>query len=254
MQKIDVLDFEMYVREDNGISEELAIYGVHEKKATEVYRNLLKENSIVLEVGANLGYYAIIAARKNCTVISIEPDYDNYEVLCKNMEKYPGTTHNIAISNFEGLAPFTRMSFCNSGHIKRDYESQRYKDWVSNWYVDDITVLVTKLDTFIYNFPAPNVIRMDVEGHEVEVIEGGKEVLKLMPKGSLIFMEVHPIVRNPIDYNEMFHTLFDCGFSIINSQYQKVSKKNGTTIPEDVYDTNISSFHIFFGKSYTYKK
>ena len=55
-------DFELHPS-GRGVSEEMAFFGTHEPVATEAYLEHLREGDHVLDVGANLGYYLLLAAR-----------------------------------------------------------------------------------------------------------------------------------------------------------------------------------------------
>ena len=61
-----------------------------------------------------------------------------------------------------------------------------------------------------------NFLRMDVEGYEVEIIKGMDKVLKLMPKGSILSIEIHPKAYGypfkPII--EMLQTIKDYNFKV----------------------------------------
>jgi len=45
----------------------------------------LPENSVLWDVGANVGVYTLYAARAGCRVIAFEPCINNYELLCRNL-------------------------------------------------------------------------------------------------------------------------------------------------------------------------
>jgi tRNA G37 N-methylase Trm5 len=55
---------------------------------TELLRKLIKPGDVVLDVGANIGYYAVLFGRwvgDGGWVIAVEPEPDNFSLLCRNL-------------------------------------------------------------------------------------------------------------------------------------------------------------------------
>ncbi|MCK4824639.1 FkbM family methyltransferase, partial [bacterium] len=72
---------------DPGISRELAIYHIHEPNAPDLYRNCIKKGMYVVDIGSNLGYYALLASTlvgPRGKVLAIEPEPQNYKLLTIN--------------------------------------------------------------------------------------------------------------------------------------------------------------------------
>jgi hypothetical protein len=73
---------------DPGISRELTVYHIHEPNATGLFRNHVKEGMHVVDIGSNLGYYALLAATlvgPKGRILAIEPEPQNYELLTMNI-------------------------------------------------------------------------------------------------------------------------------------------------------------------------
>src|SRR5690348_7565067 len=65
------------------------LFGSYEEGTTNIFERLLKEGMAVVDVGANLGYYALLAARlvgESGKVYAFEPDPTNYALLTKNIQ------------------------------------------------------------------------------------------------------------------------------------------------------------------------
>lgn len=60
--------------------------GNFEQEETELVKRLLKHVDIVINVGANIGYYCCLAAQENKQVIAFEPIYTNLIYLLKNIK------------------------------------------------------------------------------------------------------------------------------------------------------------------------
>ena len=61
---------------DPGISLELSIYGIHEPITTKIISRKLKKGMVCVDIGANIGYYALLESKsvgRDGKVIEIEP-------------------------------------------------------------------------------------------------------------------------------------------------------------------------------------
>ena len=74
-----------------GVSEELYLFHVHEPTSTEKYLACLSHGDHVLDVGSNIGYYAVLAADKvgrTGRVIGCEPSPGVFEILKQNVQRF----------------------------------------------------------------------------------------------------------------------------------------------------------------------
>ncbi len=65
------------------------LIGEYEPETTDLFVSLLHEGDVVVDIGAHIGYYTLLAARtvgKDGKVFAFEPDPDNYALLVKNVE------------------------------------------------------------------------------------------------------------------------------------------------------------------------
>ena len=67
----------------------LSINGIHEPFTTEIIKKEIKKDDIILDLGANIGYYTLIFAKlvgKKGRVFAFEPEPTNFTLLKKNIE------------------------------------------------------------------------------------------------------------------------------------------------------------------------
>jgi len=189
----------------------------------------LDSNSILLDIGANVGMYTIIAAGVyGAKVYAFEPEPINYSILVKNIilnklsEKiysYPA-----GISDRDGFTNFyikdTRVGGSNhSINVPKDFKLQQMD------YVHRITCISYKLDTLVNKklIEQPTHIKIDVDGLEYLIIENGIEVIQSKELKSLI-IEINP---NLDEHQKMINTLHDHGFNYEKDQVSVAARKDG---------------------------
>lgn len=163
--KIGNLNF-WYRADDKFVGQRIAL-GKYEKYETAIMLGQLNINSVVVDVGANIGYYTLLMAMRAKKVYAIEPDKDCFEILKKNVEEN-GLKNvvliNMAASNKKG-----------EKYLMRDEKNQ------GNSKINDKngeTILTRTLDNMLINEQKISLIKVDTQGWETQVIEGAKKIIK----------------------------------------------------------------------------
>lgn len=163
----------------------LFAFGVYEPFVTETFKRIVKKNAVVLDVGANIGYYTLIAAKlvaENGRVFAFEPEPGNFSLLEKNV-KLNGYKNIVlerkAVSNRTGKANL----------FLRDKAGQHSICQPSMSHVEVETV---SLDDYFRDFEREiNLVKIDVEGAEPLVLQGMSELLTKYRRLKII-MELNP--------------------------------------------------------------
>lgn len=192
--------------EDPGISTDLALDGIREPAATRCYQSALAEldDPLVVDLGANIGYYAMmpLAMHDSAHVIAIEPDPTNVDRLQENvrLNGYQGQVEIIdravGAEREEGTLHRAVNSNC---HTLAEHGVGDYTDGISV----GVEPLPDILDRLGYSMEDVDVLRMDVEGYELEVLRGIGEV----PPGCLCNIEIHTSVLEADEFNEVARRL-----------------------------------------------
>lgn len=107
------LDWGVRMKVTNGsIAHDLLVKGVYEPKTTSLFKKVIREGDIVVDVGAHIGYYTLLASRlvgDTGKVYAFEPEPRNYDLLLKNLEL--NNVKNVvaikkAVSNKKGTLKF----------------------------------------------------------------------------------------------------------------------------------------------------
>lgn len=168
---------------------ELAKNGVYEAFATDLSKKLIKRNGIVIDIGANIGYYSLIFANvvgEKGKVYAFEPDSTNYALLVKNVCTNRLTnviTEQRAVADENGRI---RLYHCliNKG-MHRIFRSEN--DW------DSTEIEAIRLDDYFQSGSRKiNFIKIDIEGAEPAALSGMEQVLNASPDVKIL-TEFHPL-------------------------------------------------------------
>ncbi len=156
-----------------------------------IFEQEVETSESVFDIGANLGYYALMAARHGCRVFAIEPDPRNVELLDRAVERngYGDLidVHPMAISDKFGPLDFHLADATNlSSMQKTQHATEKIKVPAMSLSMFHSRLRAKKQVGFGHTF-----IRMDIEGHEVEALKGMYSLFR-HPFPCKIFMEVHP--------------------------------------------------------------
>ena len=155
-------------------------WGTYEPEQTQAFQKIIQPGDVVFDVGAHYGYYTLLSselAGPKGKVFAFEPSPGNIPRLKKHL--YINHCENVqvielALSDHEGTARFDNHAGSGVGHLSPDGQ---------------IEVQITSLDTIATQLPAPNVLKIDCEGAEVEVLKGGeKTIVSAKPS---IFLSTH---------------------------------------------------------------
>tara|TARA_B100001750_G_C15513174_1_gene605103 strand:+ start:815 stop:1708 length:894 start_codon:yes stop_codon:yes gene_type:complete len=210
--------------DDPGISKELLLTGVHEERTTAIVKKELDKGMTIIEVGANIGYYSLLESRiigEKGVVHAIEPVPDNFQKLTSNIElnnKSNIIPYNFAISNKAGSADFFLTDESNWGSMvdpKSDFISKSMSTKLQKRHKDKISVETKTLDQFVKDeeIQEVNLVRMDIEGYEIQALDGMKRLLQDSTNLRLL-IEVHnKIFTDPKDaLGPTFEMLLGYGF------------------------------------------
>ncbi len=168
-----------------GLTEELVLSGVHEPCASKIYLTKLRAGQTVIDIGSNIGYYVALAdtvLQGTGEIHAFEPDPELVDILRSNCQRLTTktTVNEAAVSSTSGQISFYRSSVSNWGAIVANEKlAQKEEIKVSSVTVDEYCAARSI---------EPDVIRMDVEGAEVETLRGARSSLARQP---LLFMELH---------------------------------------------------------------
>jgi FkbM family methyltransferase len=200
--------------------------GTYEPALQAAIRDWVRTGMVAYDIGANIGYLTLLLARQ----VGAEGRVYAFEALPANLERLAG---NLALNSLEEKVSVVNAAVADrsaptqflvgpSGGMGKAAGSAGRREIA---YTDTITVSGIALDDFVYNDgnPAPQVVKMDIEGGEVLALPGMKRLLSVARP--LVFLELH----GPESAQVAWERLTGAGYQICRMQpgYPRVTTVEG---------------------------
>jgi FkbM family methyltransferase len=184
---------------------------------------LARPGALSIDVGANKGVYSYLLSRITDRVTAFEPNPKMYWVLSRSVPVNVDT-YNVALSNEEGEAEMILPVQRSGRYSNQGGTLQPRKMEDSDKELGSIRVAQRRLDAF--GFKGVTFIKIDVEGFELEVLEGARETLARERPTLLVEIEER---QNKRPLAEAIGTVCDYG-------YTAHFVRNGELAPAAEYD------------------
>ncbi|MBI5316145.1 MAG: FkbM family methyltransferase [Nitrospirae bacterium] len=193
--------FPFYVHKENDvfISEKIRRSGMWEPFETILILSLLSPGDQFIDIGANIGWYTILAALRvgeRGHVFAFEPDKANFEILCANVRGQQlncVSPENRALGRNIGRGMIIRSAINQGDHRIREFASfgagKNSVEEVGIVPLDDYLAQAN-----IFNIARLRVVKLDVQGFEHEVLAGGRQLFSNLPHRTLCFIEFDPVL------------------------------------------------------------
>ena len=195
---------------DTGLTPPLLMHGEFAPTETALFKKLLQPGMVFVDIGANIGFFTLLAARavgNTGKVYAFEPGEEHFILLEKNAQKNEYTniiTVKKAASDSIGTASFYLQNDNLCAHSLLPDESST-----------EVTVETTTLDEYFKTNNKVDVIKVDVEGAEPKVMAGMKQVIAANHKMALL-TEFFPdaLRESGIDPRSYLQDIIDLGFML----------------------------------------
>jgi len=154
------------------------ILGTYEPEVQALYASLLKPGMVVYDVGAHVGFLAMLAAKlvgPRGRVICFEPLPSNIAAIHHNAElnRYANVTVlEVALGNEEGTAEFAISADPGWGRLSAAGPGPAETTGSVNVPVDRLDHVVGAREV-----PLPNIIKIDIEGGEISMLVGSQKTI-----------------------------------------------------------------------------
>lgn len=206
-----------FYENDYIIGASIKMYGEYTQVEVDLLKNYINSTSVVYDIGGNIGYHTVAFASMAKEVHSFEPNDRNYLLLEKNTEHLSNVKlYHSACSNVVGeafISDYDTSTPGNYGECMMSDTGQPCK-----------TVRIDDMD-----LPPPDLIKIDVEGHELKVFQGAYNTIsKHRP---VIFYES----MHGTGFDIIYDTLTQFGYSIYYYPAKNYNPNNFNGVEQNVF-------------------
>ena len=177
---------------DKYVGKSIEAYGHYQLEEKKIFSKYVNEESIVLDIGANIGTHTLWFAQNSKLVIAFEPQRYAFQMLCANMAlnsiqnadcKQLGVGSTREIIEVAFIDPEIENNF--GGLSLQDHSIEKVRE-EKGIHLDGEKIAICKIDDM--GLQKCDFIKIDVEGMEPQVLMGGRTtILDLRP---YIYIEV----------------------------------------------------------------
>jgi len=177
----------------------------YERISMQYWIKICQFSDVILDIGAYHGIYALVAASisPGKKVYAFEPVKESFNKLMRNirLNNFPIKAFNCAISDKDGVAEFYNIDSSANliGSLNKESFTQSEKLVMQTMPVRSVGSIMKE-----FNLPKIDLIKLDVEGHELDVLRGMFDYLK-RDKPSLILEVLNE--ENALRINDLFKDL-----------------------------------------------
>lgn len=187
------------------------------------------DGATFFDIGANIGLYSILVGvfDPDGSVFAFEPFPETVARLRRNSDTFAAaiTVFELAVSDTDGNGSLQLADSPTDHHLRSEGDDE----------TDSIPVQTTTIDRLRQNgdVPEPDIVKIDVEGAELDVLHGMEETLSTADR-VILYCEVHDpqLTDQGIDRTQLHDCLRNCGFDTIQYPFTREVLK-ATKVSDD---------------------
>ncbi|MBT8439723.1 MAG: FkbM family methyltransferase [Gammaproteobacteria bacterium] len=206
------------VRTNDMVQGYIYYFGTWEPNLTEFIKYRLNgfENRLFVDIGANVGYFSLLAAQMmpKGEVVSIEALPSIYRQL----------KSNIALNDYENIRTFNVAATDVACQLPI-YKADDTNEGATSIWKDNVSIPTDREPTIVKGLPLTDIIssedvkrikmiKIDVEGAEYNVFKGSLSIFENLPADAEVVMEVTPLLHSEALLDEIFTFFIQQGFCV----------------------------------------
>jgi FkbM family methyltransferase len=196
---------------------------------------------VLWDIGANIGLYSIYAALKhnNCEIVSFEPSTSNLRTLSRNisinnLENKIKIFTNPLSNKTDSFLKMKEGNFLEGGALNSfgepfNFEGKNFKSEMN------YQLLGKSINSILDNkiLQVPNYIKIDVDGIEHLILEGGDKYLK---HENLLSLSVEINENFTDQYEKVLKIMKESGFKILHKKHNEEMYKGRVSLHSNTYN------------------
>ena len=208
----------------------LYFYGTHDERyiVTKLLK-IIKPGDTCWDIGANIGFYTCLLASRvgdSGTVVAFEPASRTCSYLHENVSLNQ-FTNVVVVNKGLGNRQEQRHLYYSEAELAEGTASLKYADGRAA----SERVTLDTIDNLIHELSAPDFVKIDVEGYQLEVLRGGEHFLKT--HAPLLMAELKDVGETNRDiFGELENYVTDLGYQLYKIRkhsIQRCKKLSDTT-------------------------
>jgi FkbM family methyltransferase len=205
--------------------------GLHEEDEMGFALHVLRRGDVFVDIGANVGSYTVLAAKLGARVVAVEPIPATFDRLVANVRlnglESLVTAHRVGLSDRNGSLRFT-TDHGTINHVMAPTDN-----------LAGTEIEVATLDSILAGV-SPALIKIDVEGHELAVLNGAGRTLA-SPSLLAVIMETNGSgLRYRIPDAELYELMGACGFEphtyyAVTRELARLDLRAGTSVINTIF-------------------
>jgi FkbM family methyltransferase len=227
-----------YVLDISDYQNWLIYFGLNNDKPEGLYE-LVKKKSIIIDVGGNIGQTAMNFAKiagEHSIIFTFEPDELNYSNLIENLgqNNFKNIRHfNLGLGSIKEELPLKINSPSNRGGNRIDKKNT----------MGSSLIKIERLDHILEKEQINNVdlIKIDVEGFELEVLKGSKKTIERYMPSLYIEVDDNNLCQQGTNAKELINYVSAFGYNCIHSKSKEIVTPSDTNLKDCHFDIICSS-------------
>lgn len=194
----------------------------------------INDGSVFWDIGSNIGLFSLQAASLNseCKIFAFEPESQNFASLCKNvwLNAYKNVeAHNIAVSGKDKSLELGKLFISEMRAGSALHNVGKQSDWHEGSPVFKQNCYCVSIDDLIekYGLPSPSIVKLDVDGIEMDILRGAEKAMKSSIKSILVEVDE----GDSEEVREMVEFMNGCGFVV--SEMSNRTARIGDKLPRN---------------------
>jgi len=184
-------------------------------------------DSILVDIGANVGMYTIWAAKtRGARVFAFEPESQNYALLNRNILRNAlagqAMAYCASLADKAGFGQLALSAFMPGGSVHsytdKGEAGAKRPSYLQGSYASTLDTLVAEGVV-----PVPNYVKIDVDGIEPKIVQGARQTFS-NPGVKSILIEVDTRIES---HWEMIDLMLELGFDYSQEQVERAQRKEG---------------------------